>query len=95
MKFQADMGISPRGMAALRQQGHDALHLQEQDLGHIPDPEILAKARAEGASCSHTIWILANYWPPAGVRARSPSSLRTRRSCGTSPASLNIKPMRL
>jgi predicted nuclease of predicted toxin-antitoxin system len=48
MKFLADMGISPRGVAALRQQGHDALHLQEQDLGHIHDPEILAKARAEG-----------------------------------------------
>jgi len=48
MKFLADMGISPRVVVTLRQQGHDALHLQEQDLGHIPDPEILAKARAEG-----------------------------------------------
>ena len=48
MKFLAYMGISPRVVAALRQQGHDALHLQEQDLGDMPDPEILAKARAKG-----------------------------------------------
>ena len=42
------MGISPRVVAALRRQGHNALPLQEQDLGYIPDPEILAKARAHG-----------------------------------------------
>ncbi len=33
MKFLADMGISPRVVAALRKQGHDAVHLQEHDLG--------------------------------------------------------------
>ena len=47
-EISSRLGISPRGVAALRQQGHDALHLQEQDLGDMPDPEILAKARAEG-----------------------------------------------
>jgi predicted nuclease of predicted toxin-antitoxin system len=48
MKFLADMGISPRVVTALRKQGHDAYHLQEQGLGRLPDGEILARARAEG-----------------------------------------------
>lgn len=47
MKFLADMGISPRVVSALRQQGHDAVHLQEQGLGRMPDGGILAKARGE------------------------------------------------
>ena len=47
MKFLADMGISPRVVATLRKQGHDAVHLQEQNLGRLPDHEILSKARAE------------------------------------------------
>lgn len=47
MKFLADMGISPRVVVALRQQGHDAVHLQEQGLGRLLDPEILDNARAE------------------------------------------------
>ncbi len=48
MKFLADMGISPRVVSALRERGHEAVHLQEQGLGKMPDGEILAKARAEG-----------------------------------------------
>jgi len=48
MKFLADMGISPRVVSALRERGHEAIHLQEQGLGKMPDSEILAKARAEG-----------------------------------------------
>jgi predicted nuclease of predicted toxin-antitoxin system len=48
MKFLADMGISPRVVSALRAEGHDAVHLQEQELGRLLDGEILAKARAEG-----------------------------------------------
>ncbi len=47
MKFLADMGISPRVVAALRKQGHDAVHLQEQDLGRLPDTNILIKAKEE------------------------------------------------
>jgi predicted nuclease of predicted toxin-antitoxin system len=47
MKFLADMGISMRVVVALRKQGHDAVHLQDQDLGRLPDSEILTKARAE------------------------------------------------
>lgn len=48
MKFLADMGISMRTVAWLRQQGHDALHLREQGLQRLPDKEIIVKARQEG-----------------------------------------------
>ncbi len=48
MKFLADMGISPRVVSALRERGHEAIHLQEQGLGKMPDGDILAKARVEG-----------------------------------------------
>jgi predicted nuclease of predicted toxin-antitoxin system len=48
MKFLADMGISPRVVAVLRERGHEAVHLQEQGLGKMPDRDILSKARAEG-----------------------------------------------
>ncbi len=48
MRFLADMGISPRVVSALRERGHEAIHLQEEGLGRMPDGEILAKARTEG-----------------------------------------------
>ena len=32
----------------LRQAGHDVIHLREQGLQRLPDPEILEKARREG-----------------------------------------------
>ena len=48
MKFLADMGISPRVVSSLRELGHEAIHLQEEGLGRMPDGEILAKARSEG-----------------------------------------------
>ena len=47
MKFLADMGISPRVVEELRREGHDALHLREENLSRMPDGEILAKARQE------------------------------------------------
>ena len=49
MKFLADMGISPRVVSALRERGYEAIHLQEQGLGKMPDGDILAKARSEGS----------------------------------------------
>ncbi len=48
MKFLADMGISPRVVSTLRERGHEAIHLQEQGLGKMPDGDILAKALTEG-----------------------------------------------
>ena len=47
MKFLADMGISPRLVAELRDKGHDAAHVHERGLGRSTDPEILAAARDE------------------------------------------------
>ncbi len=48
MKFLADMGISPKSAAFLRSLGYDAVHLLDQGLGRLPDPDILEKARLEG-----------------------------------------------
>lgn len=47
MKFLGDMGISPRTIADLREQGYDAAHLGEQGLARMPDSQILEKARSE------------------------------------------------
>lgn len=47
MKFLADMGISPAIVRRLREQGHDAVHLHEQDLARLPDADILKKAQDE------------------------------------------------
>lgn len=44
MRFLADMGLSPKTIAFLRTLGHDAVHLSEQGLERLPDPEIVAKA---------------------------------------------------
>lgn len=48
MKFLADMGISPDTVAWLRGLSHDAVHLHEQGLDRLPDPDILTKAQKEG-----------------------------------------------
>ncbi len=42
------MGISPRTVGELRQQGYDAVHLVEQGLQRLADGDILVKARTEG-----------------------------------------------
>jgi predicted nuclease of predicted toxin-antitoxin system len=47
MKFLADVGVSLNTVRALRELGHDAVHLREQELQRLPDPEILKKAAAE------------------------------------------------
>ncbi|HEY66393.1 MAG TPA: DUF5615 family PIN-like protein [Caldilineae bacterium] len=48
MRFLADMGISPRAVTFLREQGCEAIHLHEEGLDCLEDPAILAKAREEG-----------------------------------------------
>lgn len=45
MKFLRDMGVSMSTVKALRQGGHDALHLREEGLDKLPDEEVLKKAR--------------------------------------------------
>jgi predicted nuclease of predicted toxin-antitoxin system len=47
MKFLADMGVSMTTVAALRQAGHDVVHLREEDLLTLPDNQILEKAKRE------------------------------------------------
>ncbi len=47
MRFLADVGISPLTVEFLNCLGHDALHLYEQRLHRMKDPDILHKARSE------------------------------------------------
>jgi predicted nuclease of predicted toxin-antitoxin system len=47
MRFLGDMGVSTRTIAWLRKRGHDAVHLRDQNLQRLEDPDILAKARGE------------------------------------------------
>lgn len=47
MRFLADMGISSKTVAFLKELGHDATHLHDQGLDRLPDPAILEKARQE------------------------------------------------
>ena len=49
MRFLLDMGISPMTATFLREMGHNAVHLLDEGLHRLPDPEIFAKARNEGA----------------------------------------------
>jgi len=48
MKFLLDMGISPKVVEFLQQTGHQAIHLQQQNLHRLEDSQILDKARIEG-----------------------------------------------
>jgi predicted nuclease of predicted toxin-antitoxin system len=47
MKFLADMGISPRSVAFLRDIGVEAVHLHELGLDQLPDAVIVERARRE------------------------------------------------
>ena len=47
MKFLADMGVSITTVHALRAAAHDAVHLREEGLIRLPDPDIVAKAARE------------------------------------------------
>ena len=53
MKFLLDMGLAQSSVYFLRSHGYDAVHLREQGLQRLPDPEIVAKAIAE-ARVIHT-----------------------------------------
>ncbi len=47
MRFLADMGVSVRLVQWLREQGHDAVHLQEQGLQRLPNGTIFERAATE------------------------------------------------
>lgn len=48
MNFLADMGVSMTTVSALRHLGHSVVHLREQGLMRMEDPDIVDKARSEG-----------------------------------------------
>jgi len=48
VRFLADMGVSLTTVEALRSAHHDAVHLRDEGLIRLRDPEIVAKAVAEG-----------------------------------------------
>jgi predicted nuclease of predicted toxin-antitoxin system len=47
MKFLADMGVSMTVVRNLREAGYEAIHLREEGLQRLPDPEIVEKAKQE------------------------------------------------
>ncbi|MEO0396610.1 MAG: DUF5615 family PIN-like protein [Cyanobacteria bacterium P01_A01_bin.137] len=47
MKFLADMGISPRTVTWLKDQGYDAVRLSDEGLQRLPDADVMVKALAE------------------------------------------------
>lgn len=47
MRFLADMGVARSVVQWLRDGGHDAVHLLDEDLGRLSDPEIFDKAARE------------------------------------------------
>ena len=47
MRFLADMGVAQRIVQWLRGEGHDAVHLREQNLHRLANGAIFAKARLE------------------------------------------------
>lgn len=47
MRFLADMGVARRIVEWLRSDGHDAVHLRDEQLHRLPNGEIFEKAEAE------------------------------------------------
>jgi predicted nuclease of predicted toxin-antitoxin system len=47
VRFLADTGVSLTTVEALRAANHDAVHLRDEGLIRLPDPDIVAKALAE------------------------------------------------
>lgn len=64
MKFLADMGISPTTVAFLRSLNHEAIHLHEEQLDHLPDPVFWLKPVRKGALCLPTTLTLVKYISP-------------------------------
>ncbi len=47
MRFLADMGIARAVVRWLQEQGHDAVHLLDEGLQRLSDPEVFSKAAVE------------------------------------------------
>jgi predicted nuclease of predicted toxin-antitoxin system len=48
MRFLLDMNLPPALAEWLQSKGHDAVHIREIGLGHLPDREVFARAAEEG-----------------------------------------------
>ncbi len=48
MKFLVDMGVSQAVVKWLREQGHDAMHVRDENMHRASDSEIVQKAREDG-----------------------------------------------
>jgi predicted nuclease of predicted toxin-antitoxin system len=44
MRFLLDMNLPPALAEWLRSEGHDAVHIREIGLAHLPDREVFARA---------------------------------------------------
>jgi predicted nuclease of predicted toxin-antitoxin system len=80
------MGISPKTVAHLRGQGHDAVHLADEGLHRLPDPEIVVKARRESRVILTVDLDFADLL--ALARERHPSAIIFRLAKAT-PAGIN------
>ena len=54
MRFLPDMNLPPAVAEWLQSKGHDAVHIREIGLGHLPDREVFARAAEEG-------WIVVTF----------------------------------
>jgi predicted nuclease of predicted toxin-antitoxin system len=45
MRLLFDMNMSPKVAEQLRAEGHDAVHLRDLGLGHLPDHDVFAMLR--------------------------------------------------
>jgi predicted nuclease of predicted toxin-antitoxin system len=54
MRFLLDMNLPPAVAEWLQSKGHDAVHIREIGLGHLPDREVFARAAEEG-------WIVVTF----------------------------------
>ena len=56
MKFLADMGISPRTVAYLRERGHEAIRLDALGMERATDPAVVTYAASQGNIVLTATW---------------------------------------
>ncbi len=71
MRFLADVGVSVSTVRSLRAEGHDAVHLREENLHRLPDSAILAKARDENRTIITFDLDFGDLLAAAGIRLPS------------------------
>jgi hypothetical protein len=49
VRFLTDMGVAPKVVAWLKEQGHDVWHLAERGLERLPESEIFRRAAEPSA----------------------------------------------